>query len=180
MFVEVDGPTALRPEMVRALAFSVGEKQVETSNGIERCVAAVASVWNGQEGFVAVLLRSLDRPGVRRFTLPDPIRSIEQVDLRREEAMGFAADLGFVMDNGDFMTLDSAAQGARLRRWNELRKPRGASRSERATPDSRAAPQPQSEAENGESGRAVLGRIALVRHEGEEKPDRLARLLVFF
>jgi hypothetical protein len=123
MFLEVDGPTALRPEMVHALAFSTAEARVETSDGQERCVAAVAAVWNGRRGFVAVLLRFLDKALVRRFTFSDAIRSLEEMSIPLEEGMGFAGSLGFVMDGAEFMSLDPAQKQARLRRWNQLRKP---------------------------------------------------------
>ncbi len=171
MFVEVEGPTALRLEMIRALAFSVTDRQVETSNGIERCTAALAAVWNGQEGFVAVLLRSLDCPKVRRFVYPDPIRSLSEVHERLEEGVAFAQSLGFELDRAEFRALGEEAQKTRLRRWNKLRKLRSGPR-QLATP-------PQPESENGDTGPAVLGRIALVRH-GDDRPGLLAQLLSFF
>ena len=171
MFVETEGPTALRLEMIRALAFSVMDRQVETSNGIERCTAALAAVWNGREGFVAVLLRSLDRPEVRRFVHPDPIRSLSEVHERLEEGVAFARSLGFELDRAEFRALGEDAQKTRLLRWNKLRKPR-------ADPRQLATP-PQPEPENGDTGPAVLGRIALVRH-GDDRPGLLAQLLSFF
>ncbi len=171
MFVEVDDPTALRVEMIRSLAFSTSETEVETSHGIERCKAAVAAVWNGQEGFVAVLLRSLDRPEVRRFVHPDPIRSLSEVHERLEEGVAFARGLGFELDRAEFRALGEDAQKTRLLRWNKLRKPR-------ADPRQLATP-PQPESENGDTGPAVLGRIALVRH-GDDRPGLLAQLLSFF
>ena len=195
MFLEVDGPTALRPAMVRALAFSTGETQVETSDGQERCVAAVAAVWNGRRGYVAVLLRFLDKPLVRRFAFSDAIRSLEEMSIPLEEGMGFAASLGFVMDPAEFLSLDPAQKQARLRRWNQLRKPisrpmyaRGA---QGAAPNERAGSKPGAERQAGaaparpsvgEGARpAVLGRISLVRQGGaEERPNLLTQLLAFF
>ncbi len=171
MFVEAEGPTALRSEMIRALAFSVTDRQVETSNGIERCAAALAAVWNGQEGFVAVLLRSLDRPKVRRFVYPDPIRSLSEVHERLEEGVAFALSLGFELDRAEFRALGEEVQKTRLRRWNKLRKLRSGRR-QLATP-------PQPESENADTGPAVLGRVALVRH-GDDRPGLLAQLLSFF
>ncbi len=185
MFVEIDGPTALRSEMIRALAFSLGETQLETSKGIERCKAAVAAVWNGQEGFVAVLLRSLDHPAVRRFTFQEPIRSLDDVDQRLREGLEFAVSLGFEMDASEYLALGEEEQKKRTRRWNKLRKPRSGEKrarpNEPAAPEEStrqlavaAAPEPESE-----SGPAVLGRIALVRH-GDDRPGLLAQLLSFF
>ncbi len=177
MFLEVDGPTALRPEMVRALAFSAAEARVETSDGQERCVAAVAAVWNGRRGFVAVLLRFLDKSLVRRFTFSDAIRSLEEMSIPMEEGMGFAGSLGFVMDNAEFMSLDPAQKQARLRRWNQLRKPLPHPRYARGAQG--AAPARPSAGEGARP--AVLGRISLVRQGGaEEQPDLLTQLLAFF
>jgi hypothetical protein len=195
MFLEVNGPTALRPEMVRALAFSTDEARVETLDGRERCVAAVAAVWNGRRGYVAVLLRFLDKPLVRRFTFSEAIRALEEMSIPLEEGMGFAASLGFVMDGMEFMSLDPAQKQARLKRWNQLRKPlpspmyerraQGAAPNEPAgsTPD--AGPQATAASATpsaGEGARpAVLGRISLVRQGGAEgRPDLLTQLLAFF
>jgi hypothetical protein len=195
MFLEVDGPTALRPEMVRALAFSTGEARVETSDGQERCVAAVAAVWNGQRGYVAVLLRFLDKPLVRRFTFSDAIRALEEMSIPLEEGMGFAASLGFIMDGTEFMSLDPAQKRARLKRWNQLRKPLPSPMYERraqeaapnepegstpdAGPQAGAAPARPSAGEGARP--AVLGRISLVRQGGAgERPDLLTQLLAFF
>ncbi len=171
MFVETEGPTALRPEMIRALAFSVTDKQVETSNGIERCTAALAAVWNGQEGFVALLLRSLDRPKLRRFVYPDPIRSLSEVQERLEEGVAFALRLGFELDWAEFRALGEEAQKTRFLRWNKLRKLHSDPR--------QLATSPQPESENADTGPAVLGRVALVRH-GDDRPGLLAQLLSFF
>jgi hypothetical protein len=171
MFVEAEGPTALRPEMIRALAFSVTDRQVETSNGIERCTAALAAVWNGREGFVAVLLRSLDRPEVRRYVHPDPIHSLSEVHERIEEGVAFALSLGFELDGAEFRALGEEVQKTRLLRWNKLRKPRSGPR-QLVTP-------PQPDSENADTGPAVLGRITLVRH-GDDRPGLLAQLLSFF
>ncbi len=172
--------------MIRWLAFSSSEQQVETSHGIERCKAALAAVWNGHEGFVAVLLHSLERPAVRRFTWPDPIRSLEELDLRLQEGLEFARSLGFAMDNAEFLALDEAEQKTRIRRWNELRKARSGEKRPRSsepaaleTPSQQLAPQPQPQRDNADSGPAVLGRIALVR-SGDDRPGLLAQLLSFF
>ena len=185
MFVEVDGPTALRPDMVHALSFSVSPTQVETSKGIERCAAAVGSVWSGSEGHVVFLLRSLERPDVRLFAFADPILSAEELARVMDEGLRFATSLGFLMERAEFRALDAEQKGERLRRWNDLRKP-NKSGAEQPSPE----PAPRSEARSevatpepdikySESGSAVVGRVALVRH-GDDKPGPLAQLLAFF
>ena len=91
------------------------------------------------------------------------------------------------------MSLDPAQKQARLRRWNQLRKPlphpmyaRGA---QGAAPNERAGSKPgagrqagAAPASAGDGARpAVLGRISLVRQGGaEERPDLLTELLAFF
>ncbi len=181
MFLEAEGPTALRPEMLQVLCFSTQEQLVDSPVGAERCVVALAAVWNGKQGFVAVLVRSLDQPAVRRFTYTEPLRTLEDLEGAVQEAHDFVSGMGFTLDSGDFAGLEGPEQKMRFTRWNQLRKPR--QRSAAATADSerpvRAEPPAQStSAEPG--GGAVLGRITLVQKGGDGKPDWLTQLLAFF
>ncbi len=181
MFLEAEGPTALRPEMIQVLCFSTQEQLVDSPVGAERCVVALAAVWNGKQGFVAVLVRSLDQPAVRRFTYTEPLRTLEDLEGAVQEGHGLASSMGFTLDSGDFAGLEGPEQKLRFTRWNQLRKPR--QRSAAATADSerpvRAEPPTQSTPEE-PGGGAVLGRIALVQKGGDGKPDWLTQLLAFF
>ena len=123
MFLEAEGPTALRAGMVHSLAFSVGERDIDVGGNMESCISALASVWNGNQGFVAVLVRSLERPMVRRFAFSEPIASGNDLDEVVETGMGFAASMGFFMDDPEFKGLESEERDSRIERWNRLRKP---------------------------------------------------------
>ncbi|MFQ5515342.1 MAG: hypothetical protein ACE5FG_13035 [Myxococcota bacterium] len=192
MFTEQQGPTALRMEMIRALAFSVSETSVSLDGAEEEpWVSGLVGVWNGERGFVAFLLRSLTRPEVRRFAFEESIRSFAELDRALESGMDFAAGLGFVMDDPDFSALPESERDARLERWNHLRKSELTPLAEldltdpavetadgdTATAASGASP---SNSEDSGSG-AVLGRVALVRQR--ERPggrSAIGRLLGFF
>ncbi len=124
MFQESQGPTALRADIVRTLAFSVNDVEVDGASGAELSRAGLAAVWNGKRGYVAVLIRSLTRPVVRRFAFTDPLESLNELDLAIENGLGFAADLGFMMDAPVFSELPGSQQEERQKRWNWLRKPK--------------------------------------------------------
>jgi hypothetical protein len=124
MLAKADGPTALRAELIRALAFSEGK--IERSGSAEPVdsVAALASVWNGRKGYVALLLRDVDPARIERWVTENTITSEEALAAATEEAMGFAESLGFAMDNPEFAKLSAFERDQRMHRWNKLRKVR--------------------------------------------------------
>ena len=178
MFSETEGPTALRRERVHALAFSLAVVDLQGPEGPERSCAGLSAVWSGQKGHVAVLVRGLEPARLRRFVYALPLLTLEDLTDAVEEALAFIEIQGFCMDAPEFGLLDETAQIERLSEWDNLRKlqrtPSVAARS--------AAPEaPQGEAQAGDAaepdGRAVLGRVAVVKREGT---DPLARLLAQF
>lgn len=183
MFSETEGPTALRRERVQALALSLTPVELKGQDGTELSCAGISAVWSGQKGHVAVLIRSLDPSRLRRFVYSVPLLTLEDLMEAVEEALGFIEGHGFCMDAHEFALLDEAAQAERLAEWDNLRKlqrtPRSAVeylrvKAERDAADAAAA----ASGEAGETdGRAVLGRVAVVRREGT---DPLARLLAQF
>jgi hypothetical protein len=124
MLAKADGPTALRAELIRALAFSEGK--IERSDSAEPVdsVAALASVWNGRKGYVALLVRDVDPARIERWVTENTITSEEALANATEEAIGFAESLGFTMDNPEFTKLSAFERDQRMHRWNKLRKVR--------------------------------------------------------
>lgn len=201
MFSRSDGPTALRADLVRALTFSVQQCELETPEGkAEPAVAALAAVWNGRKGFVALVLYRIPSQNVERYVFADAIDSDEALGHAVEEGLAFAESFGFGMDAPEFLGLDVEQQEQRLRLWDKLRKPRPgitpqpeARTPEPAQPhagdiDPLAAPTPVPAAEPraqpqlaaADAGRAVLGRIELVRRGSDEaRIDPLTRLLSY-
>jgi hypothetical protein len=181
MFVEKDGPTALRPELLRALSLSVEAIPVPSSTGLDRCCAALSGVWNGKRGYVAVLVRNLDVPEVRRFVNEEPIASESLLASAVDAGLAFAESMGFTMDGHAFQSLPEAQQRTRLQAWNEVRKtarrPRYLGPLTRPTPAApaatvpAAAPAPASvqaprapePRDDGQSGKSVLGRLSIER-----------------
>jgi hypothetical protein len=122
MFSKTDGPTALRADLLRALAFSA-EPIDRTVNG--RSVAsmvALAGVWNGKKGYVAVLIRDLDPPAVERYVSDSALLTETMLDAAVEEGIAFAESFGFTLDAAEFAGLAQDARDERLERWNKLRK----------------------------------------------------------
>jgi hypothetical protein len=202
MFSRSDGPTALRADLVRALAFSVQQCELETPEGKrEPAVAALAGVWNGRKGFVALVLYRIPSQSVERYVFADAIDSQDAVEHAVEEGLAFAESFGFGMDAPEFLGLDVEQQEQRLRLWDKLRKPRPGitPQPEARTPEPvqehagdidplatptpvpapeepRAQPQPVA----ADAGRAVLGRIELVRRGPDEsRIDPVTRLLSY-
>ncbi len=124
MLAKADGPTALRAELIRALAFSEGKIERAGSAEPVDSVAALASVWNGRKGYVALLVRDVDPARIERWVTESTITSEEALAAATEEAMGFAESLGFAMDNPEFTKLSAFERDQRLHRWNKLRKVR--------------------------------------------------------
>ena len=230
MFIEADGPTALRPDLIRALSLSVDVVRLEGDGTSGRFCAALSAVWNGSKGFVGVLLRNVEDPVVRRFVMDGPIDSEGALNSAVDEGIAFAESLGFKMDHPEFVTLEADDRARRVHAWNDVRKPvrrvrhldlskpskTGTAPTGMSKPAARpaAAPPPLVEevdlegpdpfegwdqaagggpqapapsasgaeadasAEDGESSKAVLGRLALVRRG--QRADARGRLLSQF
>lgn len=203
MFSQVDGPTALGLDLVSALSLSMGEAEIETQDGTRSARCGVAGVWNGAKGGVVIVVRQFEPAAVTRYEFANPISSRPDLDHAVDAAIGFAATLGFLMDAPEFRELDEARRRERLHAWDLLRKIKaGRSRREakearegresggappkprtRATDPERRSraqpPAPRSKA-NEDSGRAVLGRIPLLRKDERGRLGPWGRLLSFF
>jgi len=122
MFAKSEGPTALRAELVRALAFSEAKVERPGDDSPVESVAALAAVWNGRKGYVALLVRDVEPARIERYVTENAITSTEALAVATEEAIAFAESLGFAMDAPDFAGLTEAERESRMHRWNKLRK----------------------------------------------------------
>jgi hypothetical protein len=122
MFAKSDGPTALRAELVRALAFSEAKVARANDGELIESVAALAAVWNGRKGYVALLVRDIEPARIDRYVTEGAITSVEALGAATDEAIGFAESLGFMMDAPAFAELSEAERESRMQRWNKLRK----------------------------------------------------------
>ena len=122
MFSKTDGPTALRADLVRALSFSHDRIERERDGEQVASLAALAAVWNGRKGHVAVLIRDVEPAAIERYVGPEPILSEADLDAAVEEGLAWAESLGFAMDAPEFVTLAKQAREDRIYRWNKLRK----------------------------------------------------------
>jgi hypothetical protein len=125
MFAKSEGPTALRAELVRALAFSDAKIERPGESPVES-VAALAAVWNGRKGYVALLVRDVEPPRIERYVTENAITSTEALAEATEEGIAFAESLGFVLDAPEFSDLTEAERESRMYRWNKIRKLRKA------------------------------------------------------
>ncbi len=94
MFNKEDGPTALRADLVRGLSLSRGPQEVQTDKGVERYMYA------------------------------QPLTEESGVIHAQAEALSFARNLGFSMDEPAFRELDEESREKRLDNWNLIRKVR--------------------------------------------------------
>ena len=181
VFKEAEGPTALRIELVQALSLSLGVVEIETAEGRESCRSGLVGVWNGKQGFVALIVRQLEHPCIRRWVYAEPISEQSQIMGAIEQGIDFAESLGLSLDDPAFTGLSDAARKQRIADWNNLRMLPQTPRAEQQTAaaPSRSARQAQQEKQNAESG-AVLGRLSLVRKREDASLDPLARLLSYF
>lgn len=124
MFSKTDGPTALRADLLRALAFSAEPIERTVGGRSVGSVAALAAVWNGKKGHVAVLIRDIEPPAIERYVSDAALLTESMLDAAVEEAIAFAESLGFSLDAPEFASLPSEQRDARLQRWNKLRKVR--------------------------------------------------------
>jgi len=122
MFAKSDGPTALRADLVRALAFSEAKVERPGDAALVESVAALAAVWNGRKGYVALLVRDVEPPRIDRYVTEGAITSEQALEAATEEGIAFAESLGFQLDSPRFTELSEDAREARLHRWNKLRK----------------------------------------------------------
>jgi hypothetical protein len=176
VFKERDGPTALRRELVQALSFSRATAVIDTGDGAEHCCAGLVAVWNGKKGFIAVLLRHLEKPRIQRWVYDDRLKDVRSVSTAIEAGMAFASSFGFDMDPPEFAELDASVQDERMEEWNDLRKL--SSRPRAALESSAALDMPTTPITADDHGGAVLGRLSLVKRPGFANP--LARLLSYF
>jgi hypothetical protein len=177
-FSEKAGATALHPDLVYALAFSQETLPLESTGVPTR--AALVGVWNGERGLAVVILRQVEPPNVRRFQFDRDITSLEALDEAVVQACAFAGEFGFQMDDPRYRDLTDELRAERFQKWEgmrKVRKPR-ARRSPFAEADAPARSGSAGQAAptnfDGESTRAILGRVALVRR-GSRKA--LARIL---
>ena len=124
MFSKSDGATALRVDLVRALSFSQDRVERFSAGATVASLAALAGVWNGRKGHVALILRDVDPPAIERYAGPGPILSVADLEAAVEEGLAFADSLGFAMDDPEFLNLSEEKRAARIYRWNKLRKVR--------------------------------------------------------
>ena len=172
MFTREDGPTALRADLIRGLSFSTRAEEIATVSGEEpeRAVAGVASVWNGNSGFIAVLIRILDPPRVDRYVYGEPLETIGEFESIARKAVEFATQLGFKMDAPEFTSLVPDRQEERLRQWNRIRKSRPLKK-----------PGAAGESIQSSGSSAILGKVSLVRKGADPRRlEPLSHLLSFF
>jgi hypothetical protein len=144
MFSKTDGPTALRADLVRALSFSHDRIERLAQGATVASLAALAAVWNGRKGHVALIVRDVEPAGIERYVGSAPILSESDLDSAVEEGLAFAESLGFSMDAPEFVMLSSEAREERIYRWNKLRKIRPASRVESNEDSSPSVPELES------------------------------------
>ncbi len=179
-FSEKAGATALHPDLVYSLAFSQETLPLESTGAPTR--AALVGVWNGERGLAVVILRQVEPPNVRRFQFDRDITSLAALDEAVVQAGAFAGEFGFQMDDPRYRDLTDELREERFQKWEAMRKVRKprARRSPFAEADAPArsasgsADQATPTNLDGESTRAILGRVALVRR-GSRKA--LARIL---
>jgi len=190
MFTVADGPTAVRAELVRALSLSLNAIEPEGADLDGRFCAALAAVWNGKKATVALLLRHVDKPVLRRHVFSGPLTSAEAVASAVDEGLALAETMGFTMDDAEFVELDEAEQAERLGCWNDLRRVKnkvshidvagtrapGPEQAE-AGPAVPTEPQP---AAGAPPGKVALGRLELVSQDSSGRAGPLARLLSYF
>jgi hypothetical protein len=143
MFSKLDGPTSLRAELVRALAFSLADVEQEGPDGMHLSRAAVAGIWNGDKGVVVVILRQLEPAAVTRYRFAEPIHNEADLDHAVEAGIGFALSLGFLMDDPDFRRLGEVERHLRIARWDEMRKVRSGKRAKAAQAEQPAEAVPE-------------------------------------
>jgi hypothetical protein len=151
MFVQAEGPTALRAELVLSLCVSQGSAPISLGGETRQACAALSAVWNGRKGHVVVLLRVLEPPLLQRFTYAEPLLALEQVKGAVEAGLAFAETLGLPLDAPEFTDLGAELQRERLAAWDSVRK------LERTPllPGETSKPEPQ-------RSRQVLARIPVV------------------
>lgn len=166
MFARRDGPTALRPELIRAMAFTHQDGEIETAHGKVLVRAAMAAVWDGRLGQVLMLIRFVAYGHVDRFACQKRITSERELTEAVGAALETAERMGLRLDDPEFDALDDDGRRERVSRWNDLRTPGSPQAGFRVTPGQRPradlSPPPKND------GRAILGRVAVVRRRIDE------------
>jgi hypothetical protein len=196
MFAKTKGATAVRADLVRSLSFSRGRIERLRTGATVTSLAALAGVWNGHKGHVALLVRDIEPAAIERYESSNPIASETDLDAVVEEGLAFAENMGFSMDVPEFLMLSRQDRDARLYRWNKLRKLRQASPEIPAHEAKELAHSPTgyeivleelaqrapSAAPALDTPGAVLGRISLVRRDSADarRLELLARLLAYY
>ena len=161
MFTRSEGLTHLRPELVRALAFSLEHGHVQTELGRVRVRSGLVGVWNGRVGQVLVLIQLPEFGRVDRWSYSQRIDSEKLLDEAVRAGLSSAECLVEAMDNPEFVGLDPESQSERLERWEDFRKPPIP-----ADADTARVPRvelPANLAFGNPADSAVLGRVSVVR-----------------
>lgn len=141
MLSKTDGPTALRADLVRALSFSHDRIDRNVGGGTVASLAALAAVWNGRKGHVALIVRDVEPAAIERYVGSEPILSESELDSAVEEGLAFAESMGFSMDAPEFVMLSNEAREERIYRWNKLRKIRPATQADSSEDSAPSAPE---------------------------------------
>lgn len=124
MFSKTDGPTALRADLVQALSFSHDRIERIGGEATVSSLAALAGVWNGRKGHVALIVRDIEPAAIERYVGSIAILCEADLESAVEEGIAFAESLGFSMDSPEFQMLSPEGRESRIYRWNKLRKVR--------------------------------------------------------
>jgi hypothetical protein len=186
MFSRRDGPTALRPDLVRALAFSLQDAEVDLGRGLTHSRAGMAAVWNGKKGQVVILVRFVEAGETERYVYTEPISSERELLEAIDAALGFTESLGLLMGGTEFHELETTSREAEIQKWNALRSQEGSDSGKRAKAKSgkrkAASPLEDSQSVAVDGPRAVVGRVQVVRKRvGPDSPrEGLGRVLSSF
>jgi hypothetical protein len=122
MFVQSDGATALRSELVQALYISQGSATYAIEGEVRPACAALGGVWNGRKGYVVLLVRVLEPAQLVRFSYSHPLETSASLQDAIEEGLAFAEMMGFALVGQPFRELEPEQQRERMAAWDSLRK----------------------------------------------------------
>ncbi len=151
-------------------ALSLSLNAVEVDGEGPFC-ALIAGAWNGKSGTVALLLRHMKEPKLRRFLFGGPLESEAAVHSAVDEGISFCTSMGFSLDHPAFSDIGERQQKQRMAIWKSIRRVKSRLRHLSSARPKRAEA----------SGKTVLGRLKLVRQKnGGQRLEPLARLLSYF